>query len=290
MDILVEGYLKAVFHPETIDTIHHAFDLFEKFDLQDYESDFVNLLMAADDQLPQATQDHFITFVHQKIDLILHAHLLNLSEFTPLHQKVAVLDGLYAVQHLNDYSNIITILEGEFSHEEKLAEVLAQVCDITAMAFLSVLDGFDQTTIDTLKNFVYGKLGNEGHLVSTYTERQLKIVELMKEFKKFRQGKNCLGLMLLDSNVLIGQPLDSYVPYINDYLTSQDYDELIVNIFSLILLTDEGLNNPLLVFRKHSGTLLSDLQSITKVDTGITHLQLAFDKWKNDQEVTGATQ
>ena len=70
----------------------------------------------------------------------------------------------------------------------------------------------------------------------------------------------------------------------------RNFDELIVNIFSLILLTDEGLNNPLLVFRKHSGTLLSDLQSITKVDTGITHLQLAFDKWKNDQEVTGATQ
>lgn len=289
MDTLIEGYIKNTFHPDFCDLIKEAFILMDNFELPDYEFDFVNLLLSSDDAMPQATQDHFTTLIHQKLDFIIHSHLITLNDTTALHQKVAVLEGLYAVQHLNDYSNIVTILDSEYDHEEKLAEILEQVANITSLEFLTILKKFDKAILDTLKNYIYGKELNEGKIFTSYTETQRNIINNLKLFKKFNNDKKCLGIHLLDSSVLIGAPLKAYVPYVNDYLTNNDYKQLSLDLFSLLLLSNEGFNNPILAFRKHSGLLLDDLHSITKIDTLLTGLMLSFDKYKNNLEISGAS-
>lgn len=284
MDELIASYIENTFHPDLNDTIHRAFALMESFELPDYESEFIDLLMVEDLDLPQNTQDHFTTILHKKLDEILHAHLIKPLEAAHLHEKVGLLTALFNVQHLADYTSIINTLEASYDDLERLSEVLSHCCEMTPLAIENIIDEFNPSILETLKTYIYGVERDTKTILTDEVLLRRKIIQNLRLFKEFMENKNNsatpLGLFMLESDAMVGQDLELYVPFIDAQLKHTNYPKLAVDVFSLILLTEKGYLNPLGEFKKCSGWLLDDLTAISKVDPLIVSLSSAFDKFK----------
>lgn len=285
MDELIASYIEETFHPDLNDTIHRAFNLMENFELPDYESAFIDLLMVEDTDLPQNIQDHFTTILHQKLDEILHAHLIKPMEAAHLHEKVGLLTGLFNIQHMSDYTSIIHTLEASYDDIERLAEVLSNCCEMTPIAIENMIDEFNPSILETLKQYVYGVERNTATIMTDQAELERKIIRNLRLFKEYfadsKQTYTPLGLYMLESDALVGQDLELYVPFIDAQLKHTDYPKLAVDVFSLLLLTEKGYLNPVDTFKKCSGWLLDDLTAITRVDPLLLSLSSAFDKFKH---------
>lgn len=286
MDPLIEGYIQETFHSDTCDTLRRCFELFDLFEYPDAELNFINLLMTEDHDSPQAIQDHFTTFIHEQLDYILHAHLVKLNESVYLHQKVALVDGLFAIQHLNDYSSIVHALESSLDDEEKFSEVISHCCSLQPMAVMSVLQSVDGGMLNNLKQFINEREVEEGKTMTSFTELQKKIIDNIRLFKMYMGDRHAIAFMMVDANVIIGQPLERYVTFIEDVLKNDDHDQLAIDIFSLLLMTDEGINSPIQCFRKHTGLLLDDLHSVSRIDTLLLGIEGDFEKFKVNIKMT----
>ena len=285
MDELIASYIENTFHPDLNDTIHRAFALMESFELPDYESEFVDLLMVADTELPQNVQDHFTTILHKKLDEILHAHLIKPLEATHLHEKVGLLTALFNVQHMADYTSIIHTLEASYDDIERLSEVLSHCCELTPLAIENIIDEFNPSILDTLKQYVYGIEQDTNTVLTDQALLERKIIQNLRLFKEFvkndKEPVTPLGLFMLESDAMVGQDLELYVPFVDAQLKHTNYPKLAVDVFSLLLLTEKGYLNPLGEFKKCSGWLLDDLTAISKVDPLIVSLSSAFEKFKH---------
>lgn len=287
MDELIATYIENTFHPEMNDTIHQAFYLMDNFALPDYESEFIDLLMMEDNAVPQNTQDHFTTILHKKLDMLLHAHLIKPLELTHLHEKVGLLNGLFNIQHLDDYTSVICTLEADYDDAERLAEVLSVCCELSPLAIENMIDEFNPSILETLKQYVYGLETNTKVIMTDEAELHRKIIKNLKLFKEFTKltynTESTLGLFMLESGAMVGQDLELYVPFIDAELKITDYPKLALDVFSLILLTDKGYLNPLAVFKKCSGWLLDDLTAIMKVDPIVVQISSGFEKFKHQK-------
>lgn len=288
MDNLIEAYINETYHPDLVDTIRKAFSLFEAFELPDYESEMIDLLMVGDMETSQNIQDHFTTLVHKQLDRVIQCHLIIPMEAAHIHEKVSLIEALYNVQHLNDYSSIVHTLEADYDPLERLADVLSTCSEMTPLAIENMILKFNPSILDTLKQFVYGKEADTKTILTDSQELQRKIIHNLRSFKDFLdsdlalifKGKQAIGLMMLESNVMVGQDLELYIPFIDAQLKHQDYPKLALDVYSIILLSDEGFNNPVGTFKKNAGWLLDDLTAISKVDPMFMTIANAFDKYK----------
>jgi hypothetical protein len=289
MDELIATYIENTFHPELVDTIHRAFALMDSFQLPDYETAFINLLMVEDLEMSQNVQDHFTTILHQKLDELLHAHLIKPMEASHLHEKVGLLTALFNVQHLSDYTSIIHTLEASYDDGERLAEILSHCCELTPLAIENMIDDFNPSILETLKQYVYALEKDNNIVLTDQALLERKIIQNLRLFKEFIKNDakpvTPLGLFMLESDAMVGQDLELYVPFVDAQLKHTDYPKLAVDVFSLLLLTEKGYLNPLGEFKKCSGWLLDDLTAITKVDPLIVSLSSAFEKFKHVKAV-----
>ena len=64
----------------------------------------------------------------------------------------------------------------------------------------------------------------------------------------------------------------NYMPFVKEYWSQLPTDTIAKHIVSLILISQEGLDNPLMVFRKYSTAFTSDPNYILRLDTEISNL------------------
>lgn len=288
MDNLIEAYINETYHPDLVDTMKKAFSLFEAFELPDYESEFLDLLMMGDMESSQNVQDHFTTILHKKLDTVIQCHLISPMEAAHIHEKVGLIESLYNIQHLTDYTSIVHTLEADYDPIERLAEVLSVCGEMTPLAIENIILDFNPSILETLKQFVYAKEAETNTILTSTQELQRKIIKNLRAFKDFLgtdlalsfKGKSTIGLQMLESNVMVGQDLELYIPFIDAQLKHQDYPKLALDIYSIILLSGEGFSNPVGVFKKNCGWLLDDLIAISKVDPLYMTIANAFDKYK----------
>jgi hypothetical protein len=288
MDLLIEAYIQETFHPDLVDTMKKSFRLMDDFDLPDYESEMIELLMMEDMDLPQNTQDHFVTCLHKQLDRILHFHLILPMEISSIYEKTELVEALFNIQHLADYSEIINTLEADYDPIEIFSEVMSHCCEMPALAIENMVLKFNPSIIESLKTYIYNKQADTGVILTDVDERKRKIIRNLRTFKDFLTTKplqfyketNALGLSILEAGALVGQDLTLYVPFIDTHLQGTNYPQLAIDIYSVLLISKEGFDNTLGTFRKNSGWLLMDLLTISKVDPLVVNIAGAFDKYK----------
>ena len=219
MDNLIEAYINETYHPDLVDTMKKAFSLFESFELPD-----------------------FTTILHKKLDTVIQCHLISPMEAAHIHEKVGLIESLYNIQHLTDYTSIVHTLEADYDPIERLAEVLSVCGEMTPLAIENIILDFNPSILETLKQFVYAKEAETNTILTSTQELQRKIIKNLRAFKDFLgtdlalsfKGKSTIGLQMLESNVMVGQDLELYIPFIDAQLKHQDYPKLALDIYSIM--------------------------------------------------------
>lgn len=274
MDEILKDYIESTFNFEMKLEIYKSFNLFFDYSLENFEEDFIEITMLESKTAKEDNQDRFIILLNEKIDFIVRAHQLKLSEEATLEQKNELLRALFRLQSLEDYTGVISILETTESNLEKFAIIIADISNLDEATVHELVISDDFTLLASLKSYIYLKEDSEYQEVNESEE----VVEQAKHFFKFFDG-DYVGRRLAKS-VLLGQRFESYLPFIEDSIVVPDNDETAINILSIIYISSDTFNDPLNSYRKHSLRILHDLNAVSKIEEHVIGLIGKFEEYK----------
>lgn len=279
MDELISTFLDTYFSDELKEQIMTSFDL---FDFYEYRQAYAGLIDVANEYGNVSSddlQDRFISEIHVKLNFMLEQHTIKLIDETTIGQKNQILASLAHLQKLEDYTGVIRILESFADDYEQLAIILSDNTPMDQTEVHSLIETFNPSMLRTLKQYIYQK---EQEFKQT-DEPNIKLVQNLRLFEKYSKGKG-IGSTLVKNGSLVGERFSTYLGFMEseDLLTIDD-DATALNILSLLYISVDGLNSPLLVYRKYSFQILKDLNIVSRVEAKLLDHIGKFTEFKKVQ-------
>ena len=255
MNELIDVFLENYFTEEFKDEVYRSFNLFDKYEYLDAYSEFVNIITDYNQSSTDDLKDKFVIELQTRLDYVLNEHTIKLVETTTIEEKNEILSALLLIQNLEDYSGIINTLESLESNEEQLAIILSDLCLLSDVKIMELVESFDSTILSKLKQFIYSKETDNQDIDEETQKTKLNITNNLKLFFEL-SGTNNLAYLLISSSIIVGELFETYLSYIEDDIVSKSDEQTAINILSMIYLSSNGYNAPLLTFRKYSYRLL----------------------------------
>lgn len=278
MDDLLQVFVETYYTDEYQTEVYRSFHLFDFYEYADGFSPLIDIAMSTGSVSSDESTDKFTLKLNEGLDYILEQHSIKLVEEATIFEKNELLYALAYIQNLEDYSAIIAILESLESDEEQLAIILSDLCQLEQIKIMSIVENFNPNILKDLKLFIYGK-EKEAIQVS---DLDTKIVNNFKLFTQIA-GQDTLGYQLVETGIVVGVKFETYLPYVSDLIKQGSPKQIAASILSIIYLSQDGFNNPLLLFRKHSFTLLEDLNLVSNVEVEVIKLVAQLEELKGLQ-------
>lgn len=275
MDPIVAGFIHTYIYPDLAESVYRALnickDVYENYD----EVGFIELISNEQNMHTEDLLDSFVNLVNKKLDFIIHSHHFDLTDDTKLHDKNEFVSALVALQDCNDYSEILPTLESDMEDDEKIAEILSTFTHLSSEYLTSMIIAFDNNFINMVKVMVTDKTND----LSKPANIDKQFIKQFKLLKKYLNGKSCLAFKLIDAGFPPNLEFEQYHVFVKDNLelnNQTDLTQYSINLFSLIMLSKNGVVNPIQVFRDNSRSLTDDLSIITKLDSAILKFSSEF--------------
>lgn len=280
MDILVSEYVNQTFTEEYKQDIFTSFDLFEKFNYLDYEESFIDVINNQSYLTGSDLKDNFVIELNKKLDYVINQHEIYLTDEATVEDKIEVMSALYIFQNLEDYTGIIRMLESFESDYEILSVIISDLCMFTSTRLMTILDSFSPNLLINMKLYI----NNLETTQDNQDERaDSKILVNLKKYFDFLK-EDCLAKYFVRDGIQIGQRFYSYISYCENSIVSS-YDEITAkNFLSILLMSSDGYNNPLMVYRKYSYRILQDLNRVSSVETHVIRLLNNFNERKKAED------
>lgn len=279
MDELISIFIESHFSEEFREEIERSFGLIEFFDYKDAYSGFVDILTDQSNLTGPDMQDLFTSELNKKLDYMLQEHQLQLVPEATVFEKNEILLALAHVQNLQDYTGIIAALESMESDELKTALILSDLSTLDESKALSLIVKINPRALQALKDYIYAK--------EKAQEKNSPVDSaLLSNFKLFSQlyGQTTLGASLVATGMMPAQRFHTYLGYVEPEVVGPDDDQTALNILSLIYLSEDGFNSPLLVYRKYSYQLLHDLNRVSRIEVKILGMIARVTEHKKAQD------
>jgi hypothetical protein len=284
MDLSLEAFIETAYADELVDTIKNSFDIMDAFNYDYNEQDFIRPLMEVENQSTDYMHDMFLSILNHKLDLVLKEHTIVLNN-AKLYQKNEFLEALFVIQHLNDYSPILYLLESDLEADEKLAEIIAQLSTLTPSEVISIVDNYDEEILEVLKQYIYQSQPTETSETDSVTKQ---IITKYKEFYNYLVATNTdipIGVDYFEAGILPGLEFKAYLHYFNELTENTNISKLSLDILSILLLARDSYLNPLTGYRDNSGLIFSELELISKIDASLTGHINKFETYKQATSV-----
>lgn len=276
LDELIYGYTIDNYTPQLSDELFRSFELLFVFDKGFNDSEFVELVMDKDNQDNENLKDIILAKLKAKINYVLAEHTIKLQPETDFFICNEILSSLLLLQSLDDYTDVATILESQLDKEEKLATVIAYTSTLRESDVYPVLDSFSEDLITSILSYIYEQEKTNGEKSNDLVNKILKKLQLLKSFIA---ENTALGITLVKHNIRIGEPFNMYLSHIVDHLASvKSIPQKALDVLSVLMISSDGYNLPLISFRKYSNLLSMDLITISKIDAAITSILGDFEK------------
>lgn len=279
MDELISIFVENYFSEEFQEDVEQLFNLIEFFEYKDAYSGFVDILTDETNQSKDDMKDRFVRELHAKADFMLAQHTLELVQEATLAQKIEILKALAHMQSLEDYTGLIGVLESLEPIEVQLATILSDTTTMDEATLMHLVKKFNPRMLELLKSYIYSK--EQDAQKSAEPNRVL-----LNNFRTFSEviGRNNVGVAMLANGMLPGQRFETYLAYIEDSILAEKDEVTAENFLSVIYLSHDGFNAPLLVYRKYSYRILQDLNRVSRVEVLILSMIAKLTEYKKAQD------
>lgn len=284
MDELVYNFIKSYLPIEVQELILESYILFEKFDYKDVDDSLVNIISSEDFTDPGELQDVFMIEFNNKIDYVISQNGLTLKSDTSLHDKIEVMRSLYQLQHLENYNILYNLISSQDNDDEtKLCSVLAENCSLDTSSILYILGSMDNNLIDRLRQYIEMKLGKEINEVCSDN-----VINNIKHFYHFLHtiNRTCLGTQLINSRVELGLEFSYYFPFVEEHILSIDDGQTALNFLSIIMISKDGQNKVIEIYREYISKLLDSVNQIQKIEKLLNLHYQSFMEYKQKNNIS----
>ena len=283
VDEILYSYIIDSYTPQLADELFRSFELLFVFDKGFNDSEYVDMVMDKDNQDNENLKDVILAKLKAKIQYVLLQHTIKLQPDTEFYIYNEILASLLLLQSLDDYSDVASILESQLDKEEKLASIIAYTSTLRETDIYPVLDTFSEDLLTTILAIAYER--EKSSNTTDSSDLKDKILKRLHKLQTFIGDNTALGITLTKHNIRVAEPFDMYNSHITDYLhTVNNIPQKALDILSVLMISSDGYNLPLVSYRKHSHLLSMDLVTTSKIDAAITGIIGDFEKHTLDNK------
>ncbi len=279
MDDLIISYISVNYTPEMQQILLSGLKLLDDVEYIEHLDILNQYIMSEQDIHPVDIHLHVIGTIQGAINAVLKMHTITCNSDTHLSTRIDILNSLLEVQSLEVYQGLLDYLRSDASDDDKLIEAIRATSILTEIQIMDSISEYDPKILTHLTQLLENRETNQNlEPIEGDTTLQVQLISRLHCFSDAIEDYTMLGNALIESGFMIGKPLMSYLPFVKDLWSQFSSDTIAKQIFSLILITEEGLDNPLLVFRRYSSTFTSDPSLILKLDTELSNLNSFFQR------------
>lgn len=268
MDDLITLFVQSNYTEQQAEDIFEAIGLMRVFNYTDPFLPMEDLLMNESYEDPIVMTDKFTLIILNAQAYLLDRHGISLCEDTTLAFNNQVLRVLFQLQHLEDPVPVLRLLETDQNDTLKLVQILEMFTNTPDTTFLQIIETVRPICLKLLAEFLY-----EQEETQKLATKELPI--LKENVRLFTQvfGINEAVRTILDSNVIMGEEFELYMP-LYDELRSLITDEetLVQTLVFLLLYSSDGTMKPIEVFTEHADKLVPDLATANRLGKVIAEM------------------
>src|SRR5574343_171603 len=271
MDNPIASYISEVFTPEQKENLLNSFQLFEDFELKNYEEDFIGIIMMESYHHTEDILNFFYELLNEKLDYILSEHRLKVSSDCSISFKNELLRGLNRILSLEDYTPILRVLESLETNESKFSSILSDITSLSEVEILENVVEISPVMLTSLKSYA---------LVKDKKENDIPSQDLIEKTSAFFNcfERDSIGKQLV-SVILLGQKFKDYLPFIKDEILSGSEEDVAFNILSVMVFSKDCYNDFISGFRNNSSLLFDDIRKSTILDQYIIKFSGMFNEF-----------
>ncbi len=284
LDIL-QSTLNATNSPEYVEMIREAHASLDLFINDDYQGDFVQLLML-DDSVDQGETSNNVYETTRNYQLQVLKQLgIEADPETRVENLTRLLTGIHDVERNDDPAKILERAALELHPPELLAEILACCTSTPPEEWLIDLHDVSQRTIVKIV-----ELASQANAIRVggieVEDVRAPYVKSFKDFKaslRFKDGKmagTTPVVMFMDryfnEGMDVGYPFVLYMNLAGEAFGALEDLECAANLIGAALVSSDGHENPRAVIEAHLENYIQDLDKITRVQIAVGDMLLRY--------------
>lgn len=242
----------------------------------DHELELINILDGQMPDISMVQQAHDCVYNH--LISVCQLHRLRVDEASHVRVLAKLVRALLIMQQWDDPATILAVCSSDASDEERLANLVGIVGELTETEALSVILEIDVNFLRGLQRLY------SSDAISTDDPSELQVSE--EQLTKLRQWRNLMGAQrglayrMMKAGYRPGAALEQYTRRVSSALLERDNKDIAAELIPFILMSRDGWQAPLMAWRDLSKTLDLQPQDITAVDVEVIKLLGEFDRLK----------
>lgn len=265
-----EIFLSDHFGQADQETLGEALELFEAFNLPNYQDVYIGLLMDESRFEPQQLADNFKLNIHNDLVMLIGAHGISVNSQATIEDMTQVLSGLQVLENYEDAAAIIQCLDSIGANEDIAADLFALVTPKHNTHFMNIFAEVKSALLGRLR-----EMYNAGALLSKTDGDHQDIEENVKRLRKLNEYdvfKTRYGFELVQAGVPLGMEFTVYADMARAHLDSVDDKVVALELIVLLAMSEDGVKLPQQTFQKWSQAYYDDQMRITNMDMAVSKL------------------
>lgn len=286
-------YINNTFQPELRKSIYTAFALLESFGRKFYEDKLIDLIQREDDITSDTKRDMFLHTVEKEIEHIIKEHFIFLNTDIPitLNEKNEVVNFLYIVQSLEDYSQISYRLHAEDTPRNIIVDLIEYLSLLDKPRLMEIISHVEEHFISSLKQFIKDKEDAETEKID------IKHLKHVRYFFKFVENSPCLGLTFFNNGYTtvtlkeFSELISANVPTYIDKTMMTNRAQAALDCLSILIICSDSYEIPILKFKQHTSMFTHNLDNVTKLEASMLSMLNDFNMFldvKKQEELVNA--
>lgn len=256
---------------ETQTELLNSFSLFEEFGLKFYEDKYIELIRKQDSISSSDKIDNFIYLVKKDLHDIIKQHniVITTDIDVTVREYNEIVHFLYLIQNLESYDEVSYTLFSLRNSRHILVDLIESLTLLSKSRLLEIVQEVNDSLLDSLKEFIVDKLSTQDSDVSTGRDKYIH------EFFTFINNHECLGKTLLEQGYRnltleeLSNIISINIPNHIDALAQTNLAQAALDTLSLLIITKDNYNLPILKFNKSTHIFSTNLNNISRIKESI---------------------
>lgn len=277
---ILQDHLSLTQPPAMFDLYERANDLFDKFDLEDYQLGYEDLLVTADgagDGLRVADNTAIYNLTMQYLKQITTEHQITLNIDASMSDYIQVLEFIRQIEYTELIQDCADVLASdEFDNLDKFAKCLDIVSAIPEEDSMLFVEDIPDCLILTMKTYFDNRVALEVETESLDPATR-DVYREMDKYARIIKGQEMRSYQyLFEEGGVIGLPFEHHYKQNEQYLTELNTQALIYECIGYALISEGGLNNPQQTIIDCLGKYSADLDSLARLQYDISKVLIDY--------------
>jgi len=288
MDIEIIDYMKVTFSPEMAESFEKSFELFNRFNLEDYILPFDSIYMEVDNFDTTYIQQRFIETMENTIRDLLNNHGIFVSDDATHDTLNAILEAILDIEYYEDIDMVLSIMDSEVSDEEKFSEVLALLSTVEQEEYMNAIERVNPGLIRTITTLFNGRK-QAAEILQTPESVTIKAkAEWVKRLfsltsTEFRDCKLSILFPKLEEGLRFNMEFDFYYNLLWGDVSHLTNADIARDLIGMAIVSSNKSEQVLETIKEYVGKYFSDIDQIGRILDLVTRQFLVS---KQDNGVT----